>query len=55
MKKHGLKDQTMSETNLKAVQNFSIHPGDSITTTDNGFINIDDGSMGGLHWICFFL
>ena len=24
------------------------------TTTNNGFVNIDNGTMGGIHWVCFY-
>ena len=47
MKKYNFKNDTMVEVDLKTVCNFSIYPGDSIITTDKGFVNIDNGSMGG--------
>ena len=49
MKKYNLKDDTMNESELQRVYNYSIYPRDSEIYSDKGFVNIDDGSMGGTH------
>ena len=54
MKKNS-KDDTTNDSDLKKVYNYSIYHEDSITTTEKGFINIDNGSMGGTHWTCFYV
>ena len=45
----------MNEKELQRVCNYKIYPRDSKTITDKEFVNIDDGSMGGSHWICFIV
>ena len=55
MEKYNLKDQTMSESDLRKIYNYKIYPRDSKITTNKGFVNIDDGSMGGSHWVCFII
>ena len=52
-KKYKLKDDTMNGSELQRVYNYKIYPRDSILTKDKGFVNIDDGSTGGSHWVCF--
>ena len=54
MKKYILRNKTMNESQLQRVYNYNIYPRDSKIYSDKGFINIDDGSMGGSHWNCFF-
>ena len=55
MKKYKLKDDTMNESQLQRIYNYSIYPRDSRIYSDRGFINIDDGSQGGTHWCCFIV
>ena len=55
MKKYNLKNSTMKESELQRVYKFPIHPRDSKTNSDKGFVNIDNGSMGGTHWVCFIV
>ena len=55
MKKHHLKDDTMNESQLQKIYNYPIHPRDSKTKSDEGFVNIDNGRMGGTHWTCFIV
>ena len=55
MKKYNLKDQTMNESDLQKIYNYKIYPRDSKITTNKGFVNIDDGSQGGTHWVCFYI
>ena len=43
MEKYNLKAQTMSESDLQKVYNYKIYPRDSKITSNNGFVNIDDG------------
>ena len=45
----------MNESEFRKVYNYSSYPRDSIITTDKGFLNIDNVSMGGTHWTCFHM
>ena len=40
---------------LQRVSNYRIFPRDSKIYSNNGFANIDSGSMGGSHWTCFIV
>ena len=53
MKKYNLKDDTMKELELQRVYKYPIYPRDSEIYSDKGFINIDNGSMGGSQWTFF--
>ena len=55
MKKYKLKNNTMNELQLQKIYNYPIYPKNSIIYSDRGFINIDDGRMGGTHWTCFIV
>ena len=55
MKKSKLKNDTMNESQLQKIYNYPIYPRDSKKYSDKGFVNIDNGSMGGSHWTCFFV
>ena len=55
MKKYNLKNKTMNESELQRVYNYPIYPRDSKKYSDKGFVNIDNGIMGGTHWTCFIL
>ena len=52
-KKYNLKNITMNESQLQKIYNYPIYPRDSKIYSDKGFVNIDNGSMGGTHWTCF--
>ena len=53
MKKYKLKNNTMNESQLQRNYNYPIYPRDSKLYSDKGFVNIDDGRLGGTHWTCF--
>ena len=53
LKKYNLKDDTMNESDLQRIYNYPIYPRDSKLYSDKGFVNIDDGSLGGSRWTCF--
>ena len=55
MKKNILRNDTMNESQLQRIFNYSIYPRDRKTYSDKGFENIDNGSMGGSHWTCFYI
>ena len=55
MKKYKLKNDTMNESQLQKIYNYPIYPRASQIHSDKGFVNIDNGSMGGSHWTCFIL
>ena len=45
----------MNESELQKIYLYSIYPQDSKIYSDKGFVNIDNGSMGGTHWTCFIV
>ena len=45
----------MTGTDLKKVYNYSIYPRNSKVTKNKGFVNNDNGSMGGNHAACFYI
>ena len=45
----------MNESQLQSIYNYPIYPRDSKIYSDRGFVNIDNGSMGGSHWTCFIV
>ena len=55
MKKYNLKNDTLNEFQLQSVYNYNIYPRDSKIYSEKGFVNIDNGSMGGSHWTCFLI
>ena len=55
MKKNNLKNKTMNESELRKIYNYNIYPKDSKILSDHGFVNIDNGIMGGTHWTCFIV
>ena len=55
MKKYNLKDDTMNESQLQKIYNYSVCPKNSIIYSDRAFVNIDDGRQGGTHWTCFII
>ena len=55
LKKYCLKNETMNESDLQRVFNFSIFRRDSKLYSDIGFVNIDNRGMGGSHWTCFYI
>ena len=55
IKKYKLKNDTMNESQLQKVYKYPIYPRDSTIYSDSGFVNIDDGRMGGTHWTCFIV
>ena len=55
MKKYNLKNDILNESQLQKIYNYPIYPRDSKIYSDRGFINIDDGKMGGSDWTCFIV
>ena len=55
MKKYKLENDTMDESRLQEIYNYPIYPRDSKIQSDKGFVNIDDGRMGGTHWTCYIV
>ena len=45
----------MNEFEIQRVYTYPIYPRDSKLYSDKGFVNIDNGSMGGTHWTCFIV
>ena len=54
MNKYNLKNDTMNESESQRVYNHPIYPRDSKIYSDEGFVNIDNGSQCGTHWTCFY-
>ena len=54
-KKHNLKNITMNESEIQRIYNYPIYLRDSKINSDKGFLNIDNGSLGGTHWTCFIV
>ena len=54
-KKQKLKNYTMNESELQKNYDYNIYPRHSKIYSDKGFVNIDNGSMGGSHWTCFIV
>ena len=50
MVKYNLKNDTMKESGFCK---FPIYPRDSKVYSDTTFVNIDNGSDVGTHWVCF--
>ena len=55
LKNYNLKNDTMNESQLERVYNYSVYPRDSKIFSDKGFVNIDNGSMGGTHLCAFYV
>ena len=55
MKNYNLKNDPMNEFELQRVDTYPLYPRDSEIFSNKCFINIDNGSMGGTHWICFIV
>ena len=55
MRKYILKNDTMNESQLQRVYNYTIYLRDSKIYSEKGFVNIDNGSQGGTHWTCFIV
>ena len=45
----------MNKSQLQKVYNYPIFPRDSKRYSDRGFVDIDDGSMGGSYWVAFIV
>ena len=45
-----MEDDTMHETQIQSVYNYSIDLRDSRIYSDRGFVNIDKVFQGGTHW-----
>ena len=45
----------MSGSQLQNIYNYPIYPRDSKIYSDKGFVNIDNGQMGGTHWCVFYV
>ena len=54
MKKYNLRNDTLNESHLQIVYNYPIYPRDSKIYSVKGFVNMDNGSQGGVHWTCFY-
>ena len=55
MKNYELKNNTMYESQLQRVFNYSIYPRVSKINSVKGFVNIDNGSQGGTRWTCLIV
>ena len=53
MKKYNLKNDTMNESHIQKIYKYPIYSRDSKIYSDKGFVNIDNGSQNGTHWVAF--
>ena len=49
------KKNTMNQSILQRIYIYPINPRDFIIYSDIGFVNLDNGRMGGSHWTCFIV
>ena len=45
----------MNQSVFQRVYTYLTYPRDSTITTNTGFVNIDNGSLGGTHRVCLIL
>ena len=45
----------MKESESQRVCNYPTYRRDSKNYSNRGFVNIDNGTMGGPHWTCFIV
>ena len=55
MKKYNLINATMNDSELQRVYKYHIFPRDSRLYSDKVFVNIENGSQGGIHCTCFYI
>ena len=55
MDKQDLKDDTLTETDVKKLSKFSSFREESKITIYKGFVIIKNGSMRGTHWTQFYV
>ena len=54
MKRYILKDDTMNESQLQKISQYSIYPRVSKIQSHKKLVNIDKGSRSGTHWVGFY-
>ena len=55
MKTYNLKNDNMNESQLQKVYNYPNYRRDSKIITYKGFVNLDNGSLGGAHWCASYV
>ena len=45
----------MNESQLQKLYNLPIYHRESKRFSKKRFVNIDNGSLGGTHWTCFYV
>ena len=55
MEKQNLKNDTMKEIDIKRIHNYPTYPRDLKIISDEGFVNIHNGSQGRANWCCFIV
>ena len=55
LKKYKLSKNNMTKSDLPRTYYYPIYPSDSKLYSDRGFVNIVNGSVGGTHWVCFYI
>ena len=45
----------MNESQLQNMFNYPIYPRNSKIYSNKRFVNIDNGSLSGPHWVCFIV
>ena len=54
VKKYKIKIIIINESQLHRVYNYPMYPRDIKVYSYEGFVNIDNGSMNGTHWIALY-
>ena len=52
VKQNNMKNDTMHKSDIERAFNY---PKNSKTYSDEGFVNIENGSIGGSHWVKFLV
>ena len=55
MKKYNLKHDNMNEFQIQNTYIYPIYPRNSKMYSKERFVNINNGSLSGLHWVCFIV
>ena len=55
MDEYNLQNDTMNESQIQKIYNYPLYPRDSKIYSNQGYVSIDNGSMGGTHWTCFIV
>ena len=55
MKKIDFKNDSMNESQLRKIYIYPVYPRDSKKLSNEGFVDLDDDSRWGSHWVCYYM